>query len=92
MARNPARSSEPDDSGTHTTHSTRFPTKLSERKLWEDAPEYPPCLHGHGSYLPRPYQEGVRSPAPKDVELRTDGYDVADELARHPPARDQPHR
>ncbi|WP_274564961.1 hypothetical protein [Streptomyces spiramyceticus] len=27
--------------------------------------------HGHGSYLPRPYQEDSRHPVPMDVELRT---------------------
>ncbi|MFJ9640326.1 hypothetical protein [Streptomyces sp. NPDC101178] len=37
---------------------------------------------GHGSYLPRPYQEAA-IPTPRDVELRTDASDVADELARH---------
>ncbi|MET7886681.1 hypothetical protein [Streptomyces avermitilis] len=38
--------------------------------------------HGHGSYLPRPYQEDS-SPVPRDVELRTDASDVAGELVRH---------
>ncbi|WP_333745885.1 hypothetical protein [Streptomyces sp. IBSBF 2950] len=38
--------------------------------------------HGHGSYLPRPYQEDS-NPVPKDVELRTDASDVAGELASH---------
>ncbi|MFG3398846.1 hypothetical protein [Streptomyces parvus] len=38
--------------------------------------------HGHGSYLPRPYQE-TSTPVPTDVELRTDASDVAGELARH---------
>ncbi|MFJ9690447.1 hypothetical protein ACIRRX_32770 [Streptomyces bacillaris] len=38
--------------------------------------------HGHGSYLPRPYQE-TSTTAPRDVELRTDASDVAGELARH---------
>ncbi|MFD3880635.1 hypothetical protein [Streptomyces microflavus] len=38
--------------------------------------------HGHGGYLPRPYQE-TSIPAPRDVELRTDASDVAGELARH---------
>ncbi|SHM25577.1 hypothetical protein [Streptomyces yunnanensis] len=32
--------------------------------------------HGHGSYLPRPYQEDS-DPVPRDVELRTDASDVA---------------
>ncbi|MFJ3575981.1 hypothetical protein [Streptomyces rubiginosohelvolus] len=41
---------------------------------------------GHGSYLPRPYQE-TSVPTPRDVELRTDASDVAGELARH----DQQH-
>ncbi|MEU0214848.1 hypothetical protein ABZ281_06835 [Streptomyces sp. NPDC006265] len=39
--------------------------------------------HGHGSYLPRPYQEDSRNPVPKAVELRTDASDVAGELASH---------
>ncbi|MEV7659499.1 hypothetical protein AB0O39_35705 [Streptomyces anulatus] len=38
--------------------------------------------HGHGSYLPHPYQE-TSTPVPTDVELRTDASDVAGELARH---------
>ncbi|MEU6357010.1 hypothetical protein ABZ896_48230 [Streptomyces sp. NPDC047072] len=38
--------------------------------------------HGHGSYLPRPYQEDS-NPVPKAVELRTDASDVAGELASH---------
>lgn len=38
--------------------------------------------HGHGRYLPRPYQEDS-NPVPKDVELRTDASDVAGELAAH---------
>ncbi|MEV7951703.1 hypothetical protein AB0O74_32625 [Streptomyces rubiginosohelvolus] len=38
--------------------------------------------HGHGSYLPRPYQE-TSTRNPRDVELRTDASDVAGELARH---------
>ncbi|MGW2331686.1 hypothetical protein ACWC5C_38880 [Streptomyces sp. NPDC001700] len=38
--------------------------------------------HGHGSYLPRPYQEDDRDP-PRDVQLRTDASDVADELVCH---------
>ncbi|MFG2856686.1 hypothetical protein ACGFZ9_39540 [Streptomyces mirabilis] len=38
--------------------------------------------HGHGSYLPRPYQEDS-NPVPKDVELRTDASDVAGDLVRH---------
>ncbi|MER6023620.1 hypothetical protein, partial [Streptomyces anulatus] len=38
--------------------------------------------HGHGSYLPRPYQE-TSTPVPTAVELRTDASDVAGELARH---------
>ncbi|MFD9426902.1 MULTISPECIES: hypothetical protein [unclassified Streptomyces] len=38
--------------------------------------------HGHGSYLPRPYQE-TSTPAPTDVELRTNASDVADQLVRH---------
>ncbi|MER5974218.1 hypothetical protein ABT112_31690 [Streptomyces sp. NPDC002055] len=38
--------------------------------------------HGHGNYLPRPYQEDAR-PVPRDVELRTDASDVAGELVRH---------
>ncbi|MFI5924072.1 hypothetical protein ACIA8M_36825 [Streptomyces anulatus] len=42
--------------------------------------------HGHGSYLPRPYQE-TSIPAPAEVELRTDASNVAGELARH----DQQH-
>ncbi|MET8182473.1 hypothetical protein [Streptomyces sp. NPDC005336] len=37
----------------------------------------------HSSYLPRPYQEDDRNPAPRDVELRTDASDVADELVCH---------
>ncbi|MEU1377975.1 hypothetical protein ABZ442_30625 [Streptomyces triculaminicus] len=39
--------------------------------------------HGHGSYLPRPYQEDSSNPVPRDVELRTDASDVAGELAAH---------
>ncbi|MFE3556929.1 hypothetical protein ACFXKW_18970 [Streptomyces sp. NPDC059193] len=39
--------------------------------------------HGHGRYLPRPYQENSLDPVPRDVELRTDASDVASELARH---------
>lgn len=39
--------------------------------------------HGHGSYLPRPYQEDSHNPVPRDVELRTDASDVAGELAGH---------
>ncbi|MDX3849704.1 hypothetical protein [Streptomyces sp. AK02-01A] len=39
--------------------------------------------HGHGSYLPRPYQEDSHHPVPQDVELRTDASDVADQLVRH---------
>ncbi|MFJ5129867.1 hypothetical protein ACIP80_32875 [Streptomyces sp. NPDC088555] len=42
--------------------------------------------HGHGSYLPRPYQE-TGHPVPSGVELRTDASDVADQLVRH----DQQH-
>ncbi|MGW2183946.1 hypothetical protein ACWCXX_39450 [Streptomyces sp. NPDC001732] len=38
--------------------------------------------HGHGSYLPRPYQE-TGHPVPLDVELRTDASDMADQLVRH---------
>ncbi|MFF3733389.1 hypothetical protein ACFYXM_24500 [Streptomyces sp. NPDC002476] len=38
--------------------------------------------HGHGSYLPRPYQE-TGHPVPLDVELRTDASNVADQLVRH---------
>lgn len=38
--------------------------------------------HGHGSYLPRPYQE-TSTPVPTDMELRTDASDVADQLVRH---------
>lgn len=38
--------------------------------------------HGHGSYLPRPYQE-TSTPVPTDVELRTDASDVADQLVHH---------
>ncbi|MEU0358440.1 hypothetical protein [Streptomyces cyaneofuscatus] len=37
---------------------------------------------GHGSYLSRPYQDAI-IPTPRDVELRTDASDVADELVRH---------
>ncbi|MET8827296.1 hypothetical protein ABZX40_15070 [Streptomyces sp. NPDC004610] len=39
--------------------------------------------HGHGGYLPRPYYEDSHSPVPKDVELRTDASDIADELVSH---------
>ncbi|MFF0408586.1 MULTISPECIES: hypothetical protein [Streptomyces] len=42
--------------------------------------------HGQGSYLPRPYQESSTA-APRDVELRTDASDVADQLVHH----DQQH-
>ncbi|MFC8707170.1 hypothetical protein ACFUIV_34025 [Streptomyces anulatus] len=38
--------------------------------------------HGHGSYLPRPYQE-TSTPVPTDVELRTDASDVADQVVHH---------
>ncbi|MET8608785.1 hypothetical protein ABZV92_35165 [Streptomyces rubiginosohelvolus] len=38
--------------------------------------------HGHGSCLPRPYQE-TSIPTPAEVELRTDASDVAGELACH---------
>ncbi|MFE3385445.1 hypothetical protein [Streptomyces anulatus] len=38
--------------------------------------------HGHGSYLPRPYQETSTSARP-DVELRTDASDVADQVVHH---------
>ncbi|MQS37694.1 hypothetical protein [Streptomyces katsurahamanus] len=36
--------------------------------------------HGHGSYLPRPYQDDSANPVPQDVELRTD---ASDQLVRH---------
>ncbi|MER7048908.1 hypothetical protein [Streptomyces jumonjinensis] len=39
--------------------------------------------HGHGTYLPRPYQDDSANPVPQDVELRTDASDVADQLVRH---------
>ncbi|MFE4527603.1 hypothetical protein ACFRMO_11210 [Streptomyces anulatus] len=42
--------------------------------------------HGHGSYLPRLYQE-TSTPVPTDVELRTDASDAADQLVHH----DQQH-
>ncbi|MEU7638895.1 MULTISPECIES: hypothetical protein [unclassified Streptomyces] len=38
--------------------------------------------HGHGSYLPRPYQEDS-NPVPRDVELRTDASDVASLLVAY---------